>query len=300
VRFREGSVPQRSRRLQNVPTAPEAPSLKQLVVNDHALALAKAAASSLSTARRTDSRYVFKLRLIATRPGSEGSCASSTDWPGRLVRRRALNRAALLGLAAAALGPLLRPAWASEREVVRLGLAIHVAREEGEAVADEAFIDRQVETANRIFAPYGVQLERRERHERDARAARMETRAERDALGAFVRPHWINVFVVASLMDVDEPQRVRRGVHWHSISHAPAHYVILSRISFDAVLAHELGHFLGNPRHSETPGNLMSYHHTEVLPFLDEPQQQRLHRSLAAYLRTGELRRLRADGGAGE
>jgi hypothetical protein len=123
----------------------------------------------------------------------------------------------------------------------------------------------------------------------------METRADRDALGAFVRPLWINVFVVASLLDVDEAQRVRRGVHWHSTSHAPAHYVILSRISFDAVLAHELGHFLGNPRHSETPGNLMSYQHTDVLPFLDEAQQQRLHRSVAAYLRTGELRRLRAD-----
>lgn len=207
--------------------------------------------------------------------------------PARLLHRRL----ALLGLAAAALG-LAPPARAGEREVVRLGLAVHVAREEGEPVADEAFIQRQVETANRIYAPYGVQFERRERHDRDARAARMETRADRDALGAFVRPHWINVFVVASLRDVDEAQRVRRGVHWHSTSHAPAHYLILSRISFDAVLAHELGHFLGNPRHSETPGNLMSYHHTDVLPFLDESQQKRLRTSIAAYLRAAELRRL--------
>ena len=217
--------------------------------------------------------------------------------PARVVNRRTVNQVALLGLAA--LGGLA-PARAGERELVRLGLALHVAREEGEPVADEAFLERQLETANRIFAPYGVQLERRERHDRDARAARMETRADRDALGAFVRPHWINVFVVASLMDVDEPRRVRRGVHWHSTSHAPAHYLILSRISFDAVLAHELGHFLGNPRHSETPGNLMSYHHTDVLPFLDPPQQQRLRRSVAAYLRTGELRRLAADRKAGE
>ena len=206
----------------------------------------------------------------------------------RFVNRRVANRLALLGLAVAALGSV-PPVRASERAVVLLGLAVHVAREDGEPVADEAFIDRQVETANRIFAPYGVQFERRERHERDARAARMETRADRDALGAFVRPHWINVFVVASLMDVDEPQHVRRGVHWHSTSHAPAHYLILSRISFDAVLAHELGHFLGNPRHSDTPGNLMSYHHTDVLPFLDEAQQQRVRRSVAGYLRTGEL-----------
>lgn len=208
---------------------------------------------------------------------------------------RTLNRRALLGLAVAALGSLAQPAHASDREIVRLGLAIHIAREESGPVAEEAFVERQVETANRIFAPYGVQFERRERHDGDARAARMQTRADRDALGAFVQPQWINVFVVASLLDVDEPERVRRGVHWHSASHVPAHYVILSRISFDAVLAHELGHFLGNPRHSPTIGNLMSYHHTELLPFLDPPQQQRLRQSLAAYLRTGELRRLGAQ-----
>ncbi|HVZ31488.1 MAG TPA: hypothetical protein VG963_03635, partial [Polyangiaceae bacterium] len=202
------------------------------------------------------------------------------------------NRVGLLGAAVAAFGGLLKPAGASEPELVRLGLAVHIAREGGELVADEAFIDRQVATANRIFAPYGVAFERRERHERDARAAQMQTRADRDALGAFVRPHWINVFVVASLLDVDEPQHVRRGVHWHSTRYAPAHYLILSKISFDAVLAHELGHFLGNPSHSETPGNLMSYHHTEILPFLDAPQQQHLHQSVAAYLRTGELTRL--------
>ena len=63
----------------------------------------------------------------------------------------------------------------------------------------------------------------------------------------------------------------------------------------EAVLAHELGHFLGNRRHSDTPGNLMSYQHTEVLPFLDEPQQRRLRERLAKYLRTGELRALEPE-----
>jgi hypothetical protein len=213
--------------------------------------------------------------------------------PAPILARRVIHRAALLGLAVAALGGSLPPAKASER--VRLGLAVHMAREEGAPVAEEAFVDRQVATANRIFAPYGVQFERRELHEHDACAARMETRADRDALGAFVRPQCINVFVVASLRDVDEPPRIRRGVHWHSASHAPAHYLILSRISFDAVLAHELGHFLGNPRHSRTPGNLMSYQHTEVLPFLDEPQQRRLQQSLADYLRRRELQQVAAE-----
>jgi hypothetical protein len=181
------------------------------------------------------------------------------------------------------------PARASPPSVVRLGLAVHVTREAGKPAADEAFVKRQVATANRIFAPYGVAFERRERHAREEVTARVNTRAERNAFGAFVRPGLINLFVVTSLRDVDEPERMRRGVHWHSKTHAPAHYVILSGISFDAVLAHELGHFLGNRRHSKTPGNLMSYHHTDVLPFLDEPQQRRLRQKLDQYLRSGEL-----------
>ena len=203
-------------------------------------------------------------------------------------------RAAALGVSAAVAAALLPNAnAASECEAVRLGLSIHVALEEGGSpVADEAFVERQVATANRIFAPYGVGFERVERHARDARHARMESRADRNALGAFVRPRLINVFVVASLRDVDEPERMRRGVHWRSTTHAPAHYVILSRISFDAVLAHELGHFLGNRQHSNTPGNLMSYQHTDVLPFLDEPQQRRVRERLAEYLRSEELRAL--------
>lgn len=198
--------------------------------------------------------------------------------------------AAAFALALATAGPSLAPANATEAELVRLGLAVHVAREAGLPVADKAFIERQLAMANRIFAPYGLAFDAQEQPEAAALPARMETRADRDALGAWVRPQLINLFVVAALRDVDEPGRIRRGVHWHSATHAPAHYVILSRISFDAVLAHELGHFLGNPRHSNARGNLMSYQHTPELPFLDVQQQRRLRECLAGYLRTGELR----------
>jgi hypothetical protein len=208
------------------------------------------------------------------------------------LTRRDLARLTAFGLAAAALGTLPSAASASERKPVRLGVAVHVARADGAAAVEQAFIERQIATANRIFAPYGVAFEQQERQDTDAIPPRMETRADRNALGALVRPRWINLFVVASLRDVDEPQRIRRGVHWHSTTHAPAHYLILSGISFDAVLAHELGHFLGNREHSKTPGNLMSYAHTAELPFLDEPQQRRLRRSVAQYLHTGELLRL--------
>jgi len=202
------------------------------------------------------------------------------------------RRAAAAALVGTALGALLPPASASAGQLVRLGVAVHVAQEQGLPVADQAFIERQLKMANRVFAPYGVAFEQSERHQSEALLPHVRTRSERNALGAFVRPQRINLFVVASLHDVDEPPRIRRGVHWHSATHVPAHYLILSRISFDAVLAHELGHFLGNPRHSNTRGNLMSYQHTDELPFLDESQQRRLRESLAGYLRTGELQPL--------
>ena len=117
----------------------------------------------------------------------------------------------------------------------------------------------------------------------------METREDRDALGTRVHEGVINCFVVSSLRDVDEPERMRRGVHWHSTSVTGAHYVILSAIAEPFVLAHELGHFLGNPRHSHTPGNLMSYTRLEGLPFLDAVQQARVRRRLQRYLHDGEL-----------
>jgi hypothetical protein len=201
------------------------------------------------------------------------------------------RRSALAALAAALLTPVYR-ARASEPKPIRLGLAVHVAREGGKPAVSEAFLKRQLDTASRIFAPYGVAFDQRERLEHDDVTVRVETRSQRDAFGAKVQPGLINLFTVASLMDVDEPGRVRRGVHWHSRTHAPAHYVILSGISFDAVLAHELGHFLGNREHSETPGNLMSYQHTDVLPFLDEAQQRRMRARIARYVRSGELKQL--------
>jgi hypothetical protein len=216
----------------------------------------------------------------------------NTHLARRLPSPTLTRRATAAALALAALGVLLAPASASAGERVRLGVAVHVAQEGGLPVAERAFIERQLTMANRGFAPYGVAFEQSERQQSDALLAHLQTRSDRNALGAFVRPQLINLFVVASLRDVDEPPRIRRGVHWHSATHAPAHYVILSRISFDAVLAHELRHFLGNPGHSITRGNLMSYQHTEQLPFLDEAQQRRLRDCLAGYLRTGELRPL--------
>ncbi len=171
---------------------------------------------------------------------------------------------------------------------------MHVAERGGVPVVDDAFIADRIARANQIFAVRGVQFEVTSRKPLAERHAAMETRADRDALGAYFARGTLHVFCVASLRDVDEPERMRRGVHWRSTTHRGAHFVIVSAIAGVSVLAHELGHYLGNPEHSDVPGNLMSYEHTEVLPFLDEVQAARLRRRLKAYLASKELVPVRA------
>jgi hypothetical protein len=166
---------------------------------------------------------------------------------------------------------------------------VHVAERAGAPVVDEAFIADRIARANEIFAVHGVQFAVTARKTLAERHAAMETRADRDALGEYFARGTVHVFCVASLRDVDEPERMRRGVHWRSTTHRGAHFVILSAIAGVDVLAHELGHYLGNPEHSDVPGNLMSYERTEVLPFLDEKQVARLRQRLKAYLSSREL-----------
>lgn len=180
------------------------------------------------------------------------------------------------------------------REPIALTIDFQVVRVDGEPVVPREFVPERIAAANRIYEPYGVRFVQGRTLELAAEHAALETAADRDALGAKVRARVINCFVVRSLRDVDEPERLRRGVHWHSRAYPGAHYVILSSIAGPDVLAHELGHYLGNPKHSESPGNLMSYQRGDVsLPFLDDAQIRRVQRTIRGYLMSGELRKAR-------
>jgi len=200
----------------------------------------------------------------------------------KLHRNVSIAAAALLSLAA----PL---AIARAEPPVRLPIVMHVAEQDGMPAVAPDFIAERVARANLIFAPHGIAFVVSEQRSLAAKHAAQETRADRDALARFSARGAIHCFVVRSLRDVDEPARMRRGVHWRARDASGQHYLILSAIAEPDVLAHELGHFLGNREHSETPGNLMSYHHTEVLPFLDATQAAKLRRALQRYLRTREL-----------
>ncbi|HEX6246040.1 MAG TPA: hypothetical protein VFZ61_34185 [Polyangiales bacterium] len=184
------------------------------------------------------------------------------------------------------------PAWLPRaRGAARpLPVLFHVALESGKAVAEPAFLAQQLERANAIFAPLGVTLACVGLRSAVRVPAAIVSREQRDALGMLLQPRVLNVFVTGTLMDVDEPGRARRGVHWRVRSEPRRHLVILSAKAGPHVLAHELGHFFGNPAHSQTPGNLMSYTPTEALPWLDPAQIARVQASAARMLAEGELK----------
>jgi hypothetical protein len=201
---------------------------------------------------------------------------------GRCYRRRVSLRH--LRVSASASVVLLFALAARAGETVVLPLAVHIG-----GVVPEGFVTERVARTNEIFARYGVSFVVEKTVVLPAKHAALETRADRDALGAYAERGAIDCFVVGSLRDVDDPRELRRGVHWRSQTHEGMRYVIISSSSGPNVLAHELGHYLGNHAHSEVAGNLMSYTAGEGLPVLDAKQQKRLTRTVRELLKSGAL-----------
>lgn len=173
------------------------------------------------------------------------------------------------------------------RADVVFGLSVAVVRERGERVVDDAWVARQIEDANRLFAPLGTRVRRTVDKELADAYAELHTRADRDALTPLTGQGVIDVFVVRALEDVDEPGRYRKGVCW--TGRGGKRFIVLSRTDFPMVLAHELGHFFGNRRHSEVVNNLMSYARDGGTVFLDARQKAIIRRSSSTFLETGRL-----------
>jgi hypothetical protein len=208
------------------------------------------------------------------------------EWPRRFDATQLRGSLSILAIAALVL--VNAAVRADETRV--LPIEVHVVHVDGAPVVARNFVEQRLERANAIFGAYGVRFaETGAPSGLPARHAALETRADRDALGAYARRGAIHCFVVRSLRDVDEPARMRRGVHWRSRTYPGAHFVVLSSIAGLDVLAHELGHYLGNPEHSDTPGNLMSYDRGAVPPFLDAGQLRRMRAAIRRYVSTGEL-----------
>ncbi|MBK8214530.1 MAG: hypothetical protein IPK71_12385 [Myxococcales bacterium] len=187
---------------------------------------------------------------------------------------------------ASVLSAVSRPARAEERT---FGVAVHVAEPEGTPVRDDAWIDAQLAEAERLFGPLGVHFRWVVRTIGKPGKGRVdvETREDRDAFADGIEPRLVNVFVVRSLMDVDEPGRVRRGVTWTQRKDR-RRYIVLSSIAMPSVLAHELGHFFGNG-HTTVVDNLMSYERGGGVVFLSAEQKSRIAEVATRFATTGFL-----------
>ncbi|MDC0747979.1 hypothetical protein POL67_42005 [Polyangium sp. rjm3] len=122
-----------------------------------------------------------------------------------------LSRRAILSSGLVFAGSLLvsRRAFAKKPEkdpIPALPLSFAVAEEDGVAVQNETWIAEQITEATRLFTPIGVTLRKASARVLPPALARLETRADRDALAAHLEAKRINVMIVASLRDVDDPK----------------------------------------------------------------------------------------------
>ncbi|MBU0551099.1 hypothetical protein KKF91_07665 [Myxococcota bacterium] len=182
----------------------------------------------------------------------------------------------------------LLSALATPKAPVVFPIVFHVSEVDEALVVDEAWIDAEVARASDLFRPHGVIFQRAALIRADG-PSHLKTRADRDGLGAQLRPGVINCFIVAELGDIHEPGVARMGVHWRVRPARLKHLVIISADAVPTVLAHELGHFFGNPKHSTTPGNIMSYNRRGRVPFFDAQQGRVIRAWTRRFQRTREI-----------
>lgn len=169
-----------------------------------------------------------------------------------------------------------------------LPIVVSVAQVNGKPVRDDAWIDAQIAQAERLFGGAGIHLKKIKTRPLPERFAHLETRKDRDELAGELVGGVINVMIIDTLRDVDDPKLYRMGVHWRPQKDQKKHYVIVAREAWPTSMAHEIGHFFGND-HSKTVNNLMSYDRSGDGIFLSETQGKTCRAFARIYLRSKEL-----------
>jgi hypothetical protein len=199
----------------------------------------------------------------------------------------ALSALAHLGFLADSLAIAARPPI-----VPPVPISVAVATVGGAPVKDAAWIEERMAEPARLYNPLGIYFRKPELRPLGEQHAALETREDRDALGALWKKGVVNVFVVSTLRDVDNKESLIMGVHWAPGGDLAHHFIIVAARASKTTLAHELGHYFGLP-HKHVPDNLMSYNRTGIDVFLDSSQKVKV-RTNAVVLSARE--RLRQGG----
>jgi hypothetical protein len=192
------------------------------------------------------------------------------------------------GGASLVLGALPAASAQPDAAIPTVPLSVAVANEAGRPVRDDAWIDAQIAAAERLLGAEGVHFRKAAQRPLAERFAHLETRKDRDALDAARDKGVINVFVVASLRDVDDPRLHRMGVHWRNGTTPSHRYVIVTVDALPTTLAHELGHAFGLG-HSAVKNNLMSYDRDGAEVFLHPRQGVTIRAFARIAFTSGEL-----------
>lgn len=178
---------------------------------------------------------------------------------------------------------------AAPKGVPPIPVAVAVAVDDrGKPVCGEDVVQARFDEAARLFATMELTIVLASLRTIPAAHAALETRDDRDALRAHLLPRVVNVFFVSSLRDVDEPERMRMGVHWRARPSPKRHYAIVTCAAATSTLAHELGHFFGNA-HTPVEDNVMSYNRTGGAVFFDVAQGRRSRQMSRRFLASGEV-----------
>lgn len=199
------------------------------------------------------------------------------------MRALALSLASLvvaLGVSADSRLPAVEPVN------VTVPVRFHVVQDEDGAIVDARWLDEQIRRANLVFIPTGLLFEAVDVVELPERHAELFSRADRTSLASYLEPQVVNVFVVSSMLDVDNETEWRRGVHWTVPSRG--HFLVVTETGPPTTLAHELGHYFGVRRHRFTRGNIMGYRHG-AFPRFDDDQLRRVVHGARGMFRSRRL-----------
>lgn len=169
---------------------------------------------------------------------------------------------------------------------VTVPVRFHVVHDEDGPIVDEDWLDEQIRRANLVFIPSGLLFEAVDTVPLPERHAELFSRADRSSLASHLEPRVVNVFIVSSMLDVDNETEWRRGVHWTVPSRG--HFLVLTETGPPTTLAHELGHFFGVRRHRFTRGNIMGYRHG-AFPRFDDDQLRRVVHGARGMFRSRRL-----------